>query len=62
MRIARLFILLWFALAFTLSITGWFERFSSATLFGFGAIAAAAGFTVLHWLSERFRGFLAPAI
>jgi hypothetical protein len=58
MSIARLFILLWFAVAFTLSITGWFERFSSATLFGFGAIAAATGFTVLHWLSERFRGFL----
>ena len=58
MRLARIFILLWFLLAFTLSLTGWFERFSSATLFGFGAIAAASAFTVLHWLSERFRGFL----
>ena len=58
MRLARIFILLWFLLAFTLSLTGWFERFSSATLFGFGAIAAASALTVLHWLSERFRGFL----
>jgi hypothetical protein len=57
MLIARLFVLLWFLLAFALSATGWFERFSSATLFGLGALAAASGFTILHWLSSRFRGF-----
>src|SRR4051812_10684645 len=57
MVIARLFVLLWFVLAFYLSITGWFERFSSATLFGIGALVSASGFTVLHWLSSRFRGF-----
>jgi hypothetical protein len=58
MGISRLFILAWFLVAFSLSITGWFERFSSATLFGFGAIASATGFTVLHWTSPKFRGFL----
>lgn len=57
MVIARAFVLFWFLLAFTLSVTGWFERFSSATLFGIGALAAASGFTILHWLSGRFRGF-----
>ena len=39
MLIARVFVLLWFLLAFTLSVTGWFERFSSATLFGIGALS-----------------------
>lgn len=58
MRFAVVFVLLWFFAALALSITGWFEQFSSATLFGIGAIAAASGFTILHWLSERFRGFL----
>ena len=57
MILARVFVLLWFLAAFTLSITGWFERFSSATLFGIGAVASASGFTILYWLSHRFRGF-----
>jgi len=57
MGLARVFVLLWFLLAFTLAVTGWFERFSSATLFGIGAVAAASGFTILHWLSSRFRGY-----
>jgi hypothetical protein len=58
MGIATALVFVWFLLAFTLSITGWFERFSSATLFGFGAVISATGFTVLHWRSHRFRGFL----
>lgn len=58
MKLARAFLLLWFLAAFTLSITGWFERFSSDTLFGFGALAAAGGFAVLHRLSSRFREFI----
>jgi hypothetical protein len=57
MLIARVFVLLWFLIVFTLSITGWFQRFSSATLFGIGALVSATGFTFLHWVSERFRGF-----
>src|SRR6266704_345704 len=57
MLIARVFVLFWFLLAFALSVTGWFERFSSATLFGIGAVAAGSGFTILHWLSSRFRGY-----
>src|SRR5258705_11367274 len=57
MAIARVFVLLWFLAALTLSITGWFERFSSATLFGIGAVVAASGFAILHGLSRRFRGF-----
>lgn len=58
MRIGAGFVLVWFLLAFALSFTGWFERFSSATLFGIGAVASATGFAVLHWRSEKFRGFL----
>ncbi len=57
MSIARAFVLSWFAAAFALSVSGWFERFSSATLFGFGALASASGFTILHWLSTKFRGY-----
>jgi hypothetical protein len=58
MALAAVFVALWFAAVFTLSITGWFERFSSAALFGIGALLSATGFVVLHWWSERFRGFL----
>lgn len=58
MVLAVAFIAVWFAAAFTLSITGWFERFSSAALFGIGALVSATGFAVLHSISERFRGFL----
>jgi hypothetical protein len=58
MRIGATFVLVWFILAVTLSVTGWFARFSSATVFGFGALASATGFTILHWQSEKFRGFL----
>jgi hypothetical protein len=58
MRVATVFILGWFAVALTLSVTGWFERFSSATLFGVGAVASASGFIILHWFSSTFRGFL----
>ena len=57
MGLARVFVLLWFLLAFALCVTGWFERFSSATLFGIGAVVAASGFAVLHRLSSRFRGY-----
>lgn len=58
MHIGLIFVLSWFAAAFTLSLTGWFEHFSSATLFGFGAIASATGFAVLHWRSEKFRDYV----
>lgn len=57
MRPGIAFLLVWFLAAFTLSVTGWFERFSSATLFGFGAIISATGFAFLHWRSEKFRAF-----
>lgn len=57
MLIARIFVLLWFAAAFTLALIGWFERFSSAALFGIGAIVSATAFAFLHWRSENFRGF-----
>lgn len=58
MKLASVLILLWFSLAFTLSVTGWFSQFSAATLFGIGAILSATGFLTLHRLSRRFRGFL----
>jgi hypothetical protein len=57
MVIARVLVILWFLVAFALSVTGWFERFSSATLFGIGALVSASGFTILHWLSSRFREY-----
>lgn len=58
MIFARLFVALWFLTAFTLSVTGFFRHFSSATLFGIGALVSASGFTILHWLSESFREFI----
>lgn len=58
MKLATVFVLLWFALAFTLSVTGWFSQFAAATLFGIGAILSVTGFFILHRLSGRFRGFL----
>lgn len=58
MRLAIAFVSLWFLIAFGLSVTGWFERFSAAGLFGVGALVSATGFAVLHWRSHRFRGFL----
>jgi hypothetical protein len=58
MRVGSVFVLVWFIAALSLSITGWFERFSSAALFGIGAVVSATGFTVLHRSSEKFRGFL----
>jgi hypothetical protein len=57
MALAAGFIGLWFAAALALSITGWFRQFTSAELFGIGALVSATGFTVLHTLSEKFRGF-----
>lgn len=57
MVLARVFVGLWFAVVFTLSITGWFQQFTAAQLFGIGALVSATGFVVLHALSERFRGF-----
>jgi hypothetical protein len=58
MILARLLIVGAFLIAFTLSISGFFERFSSATLFGFGSLLIASGFLILHRLSARFRLFL----
>jgi hypothetical protein len=58
MIIAGAIVLVCFLIAFTLSVTGWFERFSSADLFGMGAFLSAGGFVVLLSISERFRLFL----
>lgn len=58
MGVAAALVLACFLIAFSLSITGWFERFSPGTLFGIGAILSACGFLILLWLSERFRIFL----
>ncbi|HVV46491.1 MAG TPA: hypothetical protein VHC72_14860, partial [Bryobacteraceae bacterium] len=58
MSLARGFVLLWFLAAFTLSVTGWFERFTAASLFGIGALLSTTGFIVLHRASEGFRGYL----
>jgi hypothetical protein len=58
MILARALIVGAFLIALGLSIDGWFQQFSSATLFGFGAILTASGFLILHWLSAPFRTFL----
>ena len=58
MLIARIFVALWFLLSLGLSLAGWFEQFSSPTLFGIGAVAASIGFAVLHSRFEQFRGFV----
>jgi hypothetical protein len=55
---AAIFVAVWFGLAFTLSYTGWFERFTAAELFGVGSVISASSFAALHWRSERFRGFV----
>jgi len=57
MSIATRLILLSFLLSFILSVTGWFEQFSSATLFGMGAVISAGGFAILHWVSTSFREY-----
>jgi hypothetical protein len=58
MILARALIVGAFLIAFSLSISGFFERFSSATLFGFGSILTASGFLILHRLSAGFCIFL----
>jgi hypothetical protein len=58
MNVAVPLILACFAIAFTLSATGWFERFSAAQLFGMGTFLSSGGFAVLYRISERFRLFL----
>jgi hypothetical protein len=55
MKIAKIFVFSWFALAFGLSASAWFEQFPAPALFGIGAVASATGFTVLYLLEERFR-------
>ena len=55
--LARAFVLSWFLIAFALSVTGWLERFSSATLFGIGSVVSLSGFTILHRLSTSFRDY-----
>lgn len=58
MNIAAALVTVCFLIAFSLSVTGWFERFSGAQLFGMGAFLSTGGFVILHWLSQRFRLFL----
>jgi hypothetical protein len=58
MKIAAALVTVCFLIAFSLSVTGWFERFSAAQLFGMGAFLSTGGFVILHWLSERFHLFL----
>ena len=58
MKGPAVFVVVWFLLALTLSVTGWFERFSSAILFAIGALVSVIGFAVLHASSDRFRGFV----
>jgi hypothetical protein len=55
--IARILSVLWFLAAFTLSRAGWFEQFSSAALFGIGAIISTSGFAIMFWLSQTFRNY-----
>jgi hypothetical protein len=58
MWIAAVLVFVCFAIALALSITGWFEQFTSAQLFGMGSILSAGGFATLYAISHAFRGFL----
>jgi len=58
MTIAVLLILACFGIAFAFSLSGFFERFSSATLFGVGSVLSAGGFASLYAISKSFRLFL----
>jgi len=58
MVIAGGLVALWFTVAFGLSFSGWFERYSAGTLFSIGTVLSASGFAILHTLSGTFRGFL----
>jgi hypothetical protein len=58
MKIAAALVTVCFLIALSLSVTGWFERFSAPQLFGMGAFLSTGGFVILHWLSQRFRLFL----
>jgi hypothetical protein len=58
MKVAAPLVLACFTIAFTLSATGWFERFSSSQLFGMETFLSSGGFAVLCRLSEKFRLFL----
>src|SRR5947209_842454 len=51
-------IIVCFLIALSLSLMGWFERFTSAGLFGMGSFLSAGGFVVLYGISQRFRAFL----
>jgi hypothetical protein len=55
---AIIVVLVCFAIAFTLSITGWFRQFPAADLFGMGSFLSAGGFATLYAISTEFRGFL----
>src|ERR1700748_3171368 len=52
---ALFYISVWFAIALSLSMSGWFERFPSPVLFVFGTVATIMGFTVLYVIEHRFR-------
>jgi hypothetical protein len=58
LSIAIVLVLLWFFLVFVLSVIGWFERFSSATLFVICPAVSAGGFVTLFWLSATFREYI----
>jgi hypothetical protein len=57
MRTARIVSLAWFLVALALSWSGFFERFSSATLFAIGTAVSATGFAVVYWFFESFRNY-----
>jgi hypothetical protein len=57
MRPARIVTAVWFLVALALSWSGFFERFSSAALFGIGTVISATGFAVVFWQFEGFRNY-----
>jgi hypothetical protein len=58
MLFASVFLLVWFVAALSLSLSGWFGRYSTPALFEFGTVATASGFTLLYLYASRFRGFI----
>ena len=56
MSLGTILVILWFALALPLSMTGWFEQFSSEAVFGIGGVVLF-GFGLSVFLSQRIRDY-----
>ena len=56
MSLGTILIIFWFVLALALSVTGWFEQFSSEAVFGMGGVVLF-GFGLSLFFSQRIRDY-----